>query len=82
MTTTMHNEIDFMKTIKGWIILSRSPFHLVGVLPFFLGAILAWRTNVPFNWPAFLWGVAAVVLIMLSTYYSGEYYDLKVDKLS
>ena len=78
----MHNEIDFMKTIKGWVILSRPPFHLVGVLPFFLGAILAWRINSTFDWSVFLWSIAAVILIMLSTYYSGEYYDLKEDRLS
>jgi len=68
--------------IKAWIQLSRPPFHLVGVFPFILGAILAWRTYGMFNWPVFIWGIIAVVFIMLSTYYAGEYYDLKGDKLS
>lgn len=68
--------------IKGWIQLSRPPFHLVGVLPFILGAALAWRTYGVFDWPVFIWSTIAVVLIMLSTYYSGEYHDLKGDKLS
>ena len=70
------------ETIKGWIQLSRPPFHLVGVFPFVLGAALAWRIYGTFNWPVFIWGTLAVILIMLSTYYGGEYHDLKVDKLS
>ncbi len=70
------------ETIKGWIRLSRPPFHLVGVLPFILGAVLAWRIYGIFNCPVFIWSALAVILIMLSTYYSGEYHDLKVDKLS
>jgi len=68
--------------IKGWLQLSRLPFHLVGVLPFLLGAVLAWHTYRVFNWPVFIWSTIAVVLIMLSTYYAGEYHDLNVDKLS
>jgi 1,4-dihydroxy-2-naphthoate octaprenyltransferase len=68
--------------VKAWIQLSRPPFHLVGVFPFILGAVLAWRTYGAFNWPVFVWGTIAVVFIMLSTYYAGEYYDLKGDKLS
>ncbi|PIU85273.1 MAG: hypothetical protein COS67_08840 [Deltaproteobacteria bacterium CG06_land_8_20_14_3_00_44_19] len=70
------------ETIKGWIQLSRPPFHLVGVLPFILGTVLAWHTYGTINWPVFIWSTIAVVLIMLSTYYGGEYHDLKVDKLS
>ncbi|MDI6761989.1 MAG: prenyltransferase [Thermodesulfobacteriota bacterium] len=70
------------KTIKGWIQLSRPPFHLVGLLPFVLGALLAWYIYGVFNWTVFVWSTAAVLLIMLSTYYSGEYHDLKEDKLS
>jgi 1,4-dihydroxy-2-naphthoate octaprenyltransferase len=70
------------ETIKGWIQLSRPPFHLVGVLPFILGAVLAWHAYGTFNWPVFIWGTLAVILIMLSTYYGGEYHDLKVDMLS
>jgi len=68
--------------INGWVQLSRLPFHLVGVLPFILGTILAWRTYGVFDRPVFIWSSIAVVLIMLSTYYDGEYHDLKEDKLS
>ncbi len=70
------------KKLKGWVILSRPPFHTVGILPFVLGTIIAWRSNMMFRMDVFLVGVVAVVLIMLSTYYAGEYYDLKGDILS
>lgn len=70
------------KAIKAWIELSRPPFHLVGLFPFVLGALLAQHLYGMFNWHVFAWSITAVILIMLSTYYSGEYYDLKGDKLS
>jgi len=70
------------ETIKRWIQLSRPPFQLVAVIPFILGTVLAWRTYDVFSWPVFIWSTIAVVLIMCSTYYSGEYHDLKEDKLS
>ena len=69
-------------TVKSWIQLSRLPFHLVGLFPFILGAVLAWRIHEIFNGPVFIWSIIAVVLIMLSTYYGGEYHDLKEDRLS
>jgi 1,4-dihydroxy-2-naphthoate octaprenyltransferase len=69
-------------TVKSWIQLSRPPFHLVGLFPFILGAVLAWRIHEIFNGPVFIWSIIAVVLIMLSTYYGGEYHDLEEDRLS
>jgi len=62
--------------------MSRPPFHLVGVLPFALGALLAWREPAPFHWDVCTWGVAGVVLVMLTTYYAGEYWDAAEDSLS
>jgi 1,4-dihydroxy-2-naphthoate octaprenyltransferase len=31
----------FEKKIRAWVALSRPPFHIVGVLPFILGGVLA-----------------------------------------
>lgn len=67
---------------KGWVQLSRPPFHLVGILPFILGAVAAWRLYGVFHWPVFLLSSVAVIFIMLATYYAGEYYDLQGDRLS
>jgi 1,4-dihydroxy-2-naphthoate octaprenyltransferase len=71
----------FLK-IKGWVGLSRPPFHMVGLLPFLLGTILAWRLNGVFNLVVFSLGVLAIILIMLSTYHAGEYFDNQEDEKS
>ncbi len=62
--------------------MSRPPFHIVGVLPFCLGSIMAHRATGAFNWPVFILSIMAVIAIMLSTYYNGEYYDINEDRLS
>jgi 1,4-dihydroxy-2-naphthoate octaprenyltransferase len=71
-----------MIRIKAWFALSRPPFHTVGVLPFVLGAILANYQEQSFSWSVFIWGVIGVILIMLTTYYAGEYWDYLEDGLA
>ncbi|KQC11629.1 MAG: hypothetical protein APR62_09400 [Smithella sp. SDB] len=71
-----------IKKIKTWFALSRPPFHTVGILPFILGTILAHKINFSFSMEIFLLGVIAVILIMLSTYHLGEYFDYKEDEIS
>ena len=71
-----------IEKIRGWIGLSRPPFHTVGILPFILGTILAYRINSTISIEIFLLGVLGVILIMLSTYHSGEYFDYSGDILS
>lgn len=68
--------------IKGWFGLSRPLFHTVGVLPFLLGTLLAWRLDGVFNLVVFSLGVLAIILIMLSTYYAGECFDYQEDEKS
>ncbi|HON59318.1 MAG TPA: prenyltransferase [Smithella sp.] len=68
--------------LKNWVILSRPPFHTVGVLPFILGSIMAYKINGSFRWEVFALGVTAVILIMLSTYHAGEYFDYEGDVIS
>lgn len=70
------------KLIKAWIQTSRVPFHLVGVFPFILGGILSRHITGTFHEGIFSIGLAAVILIMLSTYYNGEYHDIIEDRLS
>ncbi len=71
-----------MGKIKGWIGLSRPPFHTVGILPFILGTLLAYKINSTFSLEIFFLGVLGVILIMLSTYHSGEYFDYRGDIIS
>ena len=68
--------------LRGWIGLSRPPFHTVGILPFILGTILAYKINSTISIEIFLLGVLGVILIMLSTYHSGEYFDYRGDMIS
>jgi 1,4-dihydroxy-2-naphthoate octaprenyltransferase len=71
-----------IENIKAWVGLSRPPFHTVGILPFILGTILAYRINSTISIEIFIFGVLGVMLIMLSTYHSGEYFDYRGDMIS
>lgn len=68
--------------MRGWLILSRPPFHTVGILPFILGSFLAYRLTSVFNLEVFILGASGVIMIMLSTYHAGEYFDYREDILS
>lgn len=68
--------------LRAWFFLSRPPFHTVGIFPFILGSLLAWHVTGHLNWIILGWGTLAAVLIMLATYYSGEYFDYETDTLS
>jgi 1,4-dihydroxy-2-naphthoate octaprenyltransferase len=67
---------------KAWLALGRPSFHLVGVLPFILGSMLASRQDGSFRWDVFALGAVGVVLVMLTTYLAGEYWDYAEDSLS
>jgi len=60
----------------------RLPFHLVGVMPFALGTVIAWRRTGAFRGDIFALGVTSVVMIMLATYAAGERWDEREDKRS
>ena len=71
-----------LEKIGAFFALSRPPFHIVGILPFVLGGVMALASEGYFRWDIFMWGVFGVVLIMLATYYAGEYWDYVEDSLS
>lgn len=68
--------------ILAWCKLARPPFHIVGVLPFLLGTLLAWNLKGGFNIPVFFVGVIAVVFIMMATYFAGEYWDVEENTIA
>ena len=74
--------ITYSDRLRGWVAMSRIPFHSVGILPLALGFIIAWRRTGIFDWGLFGLGELAVILIMLSTYFAGECFDFPEDKLS
>lgn len=65
--------------LRAWLVLSRPPFHLVGVLPFMLGVLTAFSLGGVFRPVITAWGVAGVISVMLATYYAGEYWDVEED---
>ncbi len=73
---------SWKKVLGGWFSLSRLPFHTVGIMPFVLGTILAWKFTSSFDAPVFMLGISALILIMLSTYHAGEYSDIREDEIS
>ncbi len=73
---------DIIAKIAGWLGLSRPPFHTVGILPFFLGTMLAWRLDNIFNINTFSLSVLGIALVMLSTYQAGEYFSDGEDERS
>ena len=75
-------QYSLKEILWGWFGLSRPPFHTVGVLPFILGTVLAYKFNSSISLTIFALGVLAVILIMLSTYHAGEYFDYREDELS
>ncbi len=68
--------------IVGWWRLSRLPFLSVGILPLFLGFVLAWRWGYKGPFGLYLFSSLAVILIMWMTYYLGEWNDLEGDRLN
>lgn len=68
--------------LGGWLGLSRPPFHTVGILPFILGTVLAYKFTSSVSIAVFLLGALAVILIMLSTYHAGECFDYREDEIS
>lgn len=68
--------------VKGWIDMARVPFHTVGIMPFILGTVLAWKQTGVFNPIVFSLSLLALIMVMLTVYASGEYYDLEGDRLT
>lgn len=75
-------QLSIKDILLGWFGLSRPPFHTVGVLPFILGTVLAYKFNSSISLTIFTLGILAVILIMLSTYHAGEYFDYREDEIS
>jgi 1,4-dihydroxy-2-naphthoate octaprenyltransferase len=78
----MRQSVPWSQRISIWLALSRAPFLSVGFLPFLLGVVIAWSEGNPLRWGVFFLSLLAVILIMLTTYYAGEYYDYASDFLN
>jgi 1,4-dihydroxy-2-naphthoate octaprenyltransferase len=75
-------ETDIGTKFAGWLGLLHPPFHTVGIFPFILGTVLAWRLDSSFNITTLMLGTLGVVLVMLATYHAEEYFSYEEDKRS
>ena len=81
MTHIISNRL-LLSRIHGFILLSRLPFHIVGILPFILGTVLAYHLGYQIKPDILILGILGTVFIMLATYYIGEYSDQNEDNIS
>ena len=63
----------------SWLTLLRLGATARGVLPFLLGAIIAWSQGNSIDWAVLLLSSLAVVCVMLMTFLFNEYYDYDTD---
>ncbi|MBE0556821.1 MAG: prenyltransferase [Proteobacteria bacterium] len=75
-------ETDIGTKFAGWLGLLHPPFHTVGIFPFILGTVLAWRVDTGFNITVLLLSTLGVVLVMLATYHAEEYFSYAEDERS
>lgn len=67
------------KGLLSWLTLFRLGATARGVLPFLLGAVIAWSQGSPIDWLILLLSSIAVISIMLMTFLVNEYYDYEAD---
>ncbi len=68
--------------LGAWLALARVSFHPVGILPFLLGVLIAWRTEHAFRPDVLILSLLAVLAILAATHFAGEYHDLTEDSIS
>jgi len=79
---TMQDHIHPTQYFTALWKLSRIPFLSVGIFPLILGFVLAWRLGYQGPFKLYSLTTVTVILIMLMTYYLGEWNDLKGDRLN
>lgn len=67
------------QSVIAWLNLVRLGAAARGMLPFFLGTVIAWSAGHPINLPVFFLSSAAVLGIMIATFLVNEYYDYETD---
>ncbi len=67
------------KKLLLWLTLFRLGATARGVLPFLLGAVIAWSQGNNIDWLILLLSSIAVICVMLMTFLVNEYYDYEVD---
>lgn len=75
----MTQVIPSRRGLISWLALFRLGATARGVLPFLLGAVIAWSQGNPIDWAILVLSSIAVTCIMLMTFLVNEYYDYATD---
>ena len=75
----MGQVLSTKRYLLSWLTLFRLGATARGVLPFLLGAVIAWSQGNPINLAVLALSSSAVIFIMLMTFLINEYYDYEAD---
>jgi 1,4-dihydroxy-2-naphthoate polyprenyltransferase len=75
-------DTDIGTAVARWLGFAHPPYHTAGILPFFLGTLLAWRLDKTFNLTVFLLAMLGIFLVLLSSYHARSYFDSEEDERS
>lgn len=67
---------------RVWLKAMRLDFTTVAVVPFGVGAFIAWASGLPIHWASVAAGLLAVLFICIACYLTGEVYDAQGDALT
>ena len=67
------------RCLLSWLTLFRLGATARGVLPFLLGAVIAWSQGNAISWVVLVLSSVAVIFVMLMTFLLNEYYDYETD---
>ncbi|MBI2869606.1 MAG: prenyltransferase [Chloroflexi bacterium] len=75
----MQQALTIRQNVLSWLTLIRLGATARGILPFLLGAVIAWSQGYAINWVVLVLSSLAVACIMVMTFLVNEYYDYETD---
>ncbi len=78
----MEQSLTRQQRLQAWLIMLRLGPTARGVLPFLLGATIAWSQGNPINWAVLVISSIGVICVMEMTFLINDYYDYEADVLN
>ena len=78
----MGQVLSIKRYLLSWLTLFRLGATARGVLPFLLGAVIAWSQGNAINLAVLAFSSLAVIFVMLMTFLINEYYDYEADLIN
>jgi len=75
----MVQSLSSANTFLSWLTLLRLGATARGILPYLLGAVIAWSQGYAINWLILILSSLAVLCVMAMTFLINEYYDYETD---